>query len=84
MSVPLPTMKEIESGMDQDGLNSGVSPCSSIHSLSLDPATIPVESGVVESQIAGRAEEEVTTREEVALEQVRTYIMLTSQLLHMQ
>ena len=74
MSEPLPTLKEIEIDMDEDGLNSGVSPSSSIHSLNIMEVSA-AGSDVVKSQSDGIAEDGLAIHEsEVVLEQVCTYI----------
>ena len=74
MSGPLPTLKEIEIGRDEDGLNSGVSPSSSIHSLTVMEVSA-AGSDVVKPQSDGIAEDGLAIHEsEVVLDQVRTYV----------
>ena len=74
MSGPLPTLKEIEIGMDEDGLNSGVSPSSSIHSLTVMEVSA-AGSDVVKPQSDGIAEDGLAIHEsEVVLDQVRMYV----------
>ena len=82
---PLPTVKEIESGMDQDSLNNSLSPSSSIHSVTWDPETSPVANDILESQLAGMAEDGVAIHaSEVVLEEVCTYNAKPFQLICME